>query len=1208
MPQQETIQPNSRHHISSVAIEHFKSFGPNSEIFLKPSFNVICGPNGTGKSNTLDAIIFALAQEQSVLRITSWAELANRSNRGPCAVRLTITETNKGSDDLVLLAHAKADGTRTFKVNGVNATTQKVKEELQTVGLNAGSSAFAVRQHAAMKELTASGLTALLAQTSGAAQWKHSTESARQQLAKEKATLDEVASDIQALEQIFAKEREAKSSLTRQVSLLRREKHARTALRELAQALGKSCRLARENAIATARSNITDSKRAAATALEARDAAKARHEAQHKQTLADTKAATAAITAAEGAAETANDVDALLVHADVLAAEAAAAAEAARADREASEEKRRERQLVAYRLHGAREAARNAASEAEAFQEIIASAARRASAAASDGWFVDSLLTEAEEQVKARLQAMEEEAASNPQETLKERMDALRAEHAQNTWPDLQAEKRRLDELVQTRRALEVRAAEAQAAADGGADMSESELNEAIKAADAAVIDAERREKKAALALGHYDDATPTLCSVMKLKQSDKRLGRCLGALQVIAGSDLNVRITQTREEALPLLAKAREKGHGVRVWPIKAIQTHDHTEAHLKVQQRFGNQDVIRPLELVSTSREMQPALKKAFGSALIVSNDDLAAKVGKEHGLRCVTLGGSVHSANGVVSLSGGYREPERLQKGFASMLERERCAAATELAKEKAESLRAKSNLLAAASNAAAAAATALADENEASANVERMQERLEAEDEDIGEQVEEIGQQVQSATYATSDADGLRGDLDLIRRAQGDGGSQRGKVATVLSELEGRISARAAAARTEAGKADAAAVRHDEADDAGAHADIEADALLEQRKEQLEAFEHAVGELRKAEEALTNADKTAREASDKAEHSTQLDAAARSESRRTTLELEAATTAVQSAEREAKDLDEAAESSVPDVALRWEGADDDDAEEMDGEVLDDEEEEEEEDEEEEDEGVIEVLTPEERSAKEDGGPEWRDSLTKRLNAGELLMETWRRQRREMHAEHGSLAELRAYLHACNEGRKGTNPVDQLADLKKKSSTVEASVEKMTVGIEEMKVKVKAANAEAVEHVRVETKRLFESLVPALELELECDDPEALEENGARFKVRSSAAGREWRTGLSELSGGQKTMLNLSLLLAVAQHRPSMVLLMDEVDAALDEVNAKRVAELLKEISKTSQVIAISHRVEFQKVADHFVELRKNGSYTAVGGKKK
>ena len=68
------------------------------------------------------------------------------------------------------------------------------------------------------------------------------------------------------------------------------------------------------------------------------------------------------------AAETANDVDALLVHADVLAAEAAAAAEAARADREASEEKRRERQLVAYRLHGAARPREMPPLEAEAFQ------------------------------------------------------------------------------------------------------------------------------------------------------------------------------------------------------------------------------------------------------------------------------------------------------------------------------------------------------------------------------------------------------------------------------------------------------------------------------------------------------------------------------------------------------------------------------------------------------------------------------------------------------------------------------------------------------------------------------------------------------------------------------------------------------------------------------------------------------------------------
>ena len=99
----------------------------------------------------------------------------------------------------------------------------------------------------------------------------------------------------------------------------------------------------------------------------------------------------------------------------------------------------------------------------------------------------------------------------------------------------------------------------------------------------------------------------------------------------------------------------------------------------------------------------------------------------------------------------------------------------------------------------------------------------------------------------------------------------------------------------------------------------------------------------------------------------------------------------------------------------------------------------------------------------------------------------------------------------------------------------------MEKMTVGIEEMKVKVKAANAEAAE-LRVETKGLFESLVPALEHE------RMRRSGGPRGEWRLCKVPAQLRRGAngegrSELSGGQKTMLNLSLLLAVAQRRPSM-----------------------------------------------------------------
>ena len=63
--------------------------------------------------------------------------------------------------------------------------------------------------------------------------------------------------------------------------------------------------------------------------------------------------------------------------------------------------------------------------------------------------------------------------------------------------------------------------------------------------------------------------------------------------------------------------------------------------------------------------------------------------------------------------------------------------------------------------------------------------------------------------------------------------------------------------------------------------------------------------------------------------------------------------------------------------------------------------------------------------------------------------------------------------------------------------------------------------------------------------------------------------------------------------------------MVLLMDEVDAALDETNATRVAESSFRSAATSQVIAISHRTEFLRQADQLCRLHKEREYTVVAG---
>ena len=64
------------------------------------------------------------------------------------------------------------------------------------------------------------------------------------------------------------------------------------------------------------------------------------------------------------------------------------------------------------------------------------------------------------------------------------------------------------------------------------------------------------------------------------------------------------------------------------------------------------------------------------------------------------------------------------------------------------------------------------------------------------------------------------------------------------------------------------------------------------------------------------------------------------------------------------------------------------------------------------------------------------------------------------------------------------------------------------------------------------------------------------------------------------LSLMSGGERTMTAVALLLAVFRSRPGPFCLMDEVDAALDEANVDRFASVVKEFSEKSQFILISH----------------------------
>ena len=72
------------------------------------------------------------------------------------------------------------------------------------------------------------------------------------------------------------------------------------------------------------------------------------------------------------------------------------------------------------------------------------------------------------------------------------------------------------------------------------------------------------------------------------------------------------------------------------------------------------------------------------------------------------------------------------------------------------------------------------------------------------------------------------------------------------------------------------------------------------------------------------------------------------------------------------------------------------------------------------------------------------------------------------------------------------------------------------------------------------------------------------------------------------LEMLSGGERALTSIALLFAMTQVNPPPFLVLDETDAALDESNSQKYAKMLKDLSKRTQLILVTHNRETMKQA--------------------
>ncbi|MEM2890231.1 MAG: AAA family ATPase [Candidatus Hadarchaeum sp.] len=207
-----------------------------------------------------------------------------------------------------------------------------------------------------------------------------------------------------------------------------------------------------------------------------------------------------------------------------------------------------------------------------------------------------------------------------------------------------------------------------------------------------------------------------------------------------------------------------------------------------------------------------------------------------------------------------------------------------------------------------------------------------------------------------------------------------------------------------------------------------------------------------------------------------------------------------------------------------------------------------------------------------------------------------ETLEKRAQEIEAELGPLSE-RVNLRAIQDFRESERRYNE---EKTKYDKLMAEKQSLLNFMAEIDEKKKQVFMKTFNEISKQFTQIFKELSPNGDAMLKLENEQSPFEGGLEIIARPEGSGAAY---IGSLSGGQKALTALSFIFALQRYRPTTFYVLDEIDAHLDPKNRTRVAEMLRQFSRDSQIVVVTLHDSIMSVADRLFGVTKENGISRI-----